>query len=135
MAANGKWGGFLIIVGLMLHAMFGANGMVIYRQKRDEMQTLQQEVERLQKENNQYADQIKSLIPIRRLSRRKLANSYTTLAVAKLSMSLPILRKSRLPVAPRNDPRRVDMRVDSSFRAHDGLPVIKFRGPSGVGKV
>ena len=35
--------------------------MVIYRQKRDEMQTLQQEVERLQKENNQYADQIKSL--------------------------------------------------------------------------
>jgi cell division protein FtsB len=51
----------LIIVGLMLHAMFGANGMVIYRQKRDEMQTLQQEVERLQKENNQYADQIKSL--------------------------------------------------------------------------
>src|SRR5260370_24188855 len=51
----------LLIVGLLLHAMFGANGMVIYRQKRAEMQSLQSEVERLQKENNQYVDHIKSL--------------------------------------------------------------------------
>jgi len=41
--------------------MFGANGMVIYRQKRAEMQSLQSEVERVQKENNQYVDQIRSL--------------------------------------------------------------------------
>ncbi len=51
----------LLIVGLLLHAMFGANGMVIYRQKRAEMQALQSEVERVQKENNQYVDQIRSL--------------------------------------------------------------------------
>jgi cell division protein FtsB len=51
----------LLIIGLLLHAMFGANGMVVYRQKRAEMQALQSEVDRLQKENNQYADQIKSL--------------------------------------------------------------------------
>src|SRR5260370_30208413 len=51
----------LLIVGLVLHAMFGANGMVIYRQKRAEMQALQTEVERVQKENNQYVDQIRSL--------------------------------------------------------------------------
>jgi cell division protein FtsB len=51
----------LTIFGLLLHAMFGANGMVVYRQKRAEMQSLQMEVERLQKENSQYADQIKSL--------------------------------------------------------------------------
>jgi cell division protein FtsB len=51
----------LLIAGLLLHAMFGANGMVIYRQKRDEIQALQTEVERLQKENSQYVDQIKSL--------------------------------------------------------------------------
>jgi cell division protein FtsB len=41
--------------------MFGANGMVIYRQKHAEVQSLQSEVERLQKENSQYVDQIKSL--------------------------------------------------------------------------
>jgi cell division protein FtsB len=51
----------LLIVGLLLHAMFGANGMVIYRQKRAEMQALQSEVERLRKENSQHVDQIKSL--------------------------------------------------------------------------
>lgn len=51
----------LLIAGLLLHAMFGANGMVVYRQKRTEMQALQSEAERLQKENSQYADQIKSL--------------------------------------------------------------------------
>jgi cell division protein FtsB len=51
----------LLIVGLMLHAMFGANGMVVYRQKRAEMEVLQTEVDRLQKENDQYAEQIRSL--------------------------------------------------------------------------
>ena len=51
----------LLIVGLILHATFGANGMVIYRQKRAEMQSLKNEVDRLQKENDQYVDQIKSL--------------------------------------------------------------------------
>ncbi len=51
----------LLIAGLLLHAMFGANGMVIYRQKHAELQALQSEVERLQKENSQYVGQIKSL--------------------------------------------------------------------------
>jgi cell division protein FtsB len=50
-----------LIIGLMLHAIFGANGMVIYRQKRAEMQTLQMEVDRLQKENAAHADHIKEL--------------------------------------------------------------------------
>jgi cell division protein FtsB len=51
----------VLIVGLLLHAMFGANGMVVYRQKRDELQALRQEVDRLQKENGQHVDQIKAL--------------------------------------------------------------------------
>lgn len=51
----------LLIVGVVLHAMFGANGMVVYRQKRAEMQTLQSEVERLQKANEEYAERIKLL--------------------------------------------------------------------------
>jgi cell division protein FtsB len=51
----------LLTVALLLHAMFGANGMVVYRQKRAEMQALQVEVERLQKENHRYVNQIHSL--------------------------------------------------------------------------
>jgi cell division protein FtsB len=41
--------------------MFGANGMVVYRQKHSDLQALQSEVERLQKENGEYVDQIKAL--------------------------------------------------------------------------
>jgi len=51
----------LLIVGLLVHAIFGANGMVIYRQKREEMKALQAEVDRLQKENTQDAERIKQL--------------------------------------------------------------------------
>jgi len=51
----------VLIVGLLMHAMFGANGMVVYRQKRAEMKALQSEVELLKKENTQHVEQIKSL--------------------------------------------------------------------------
>ena len=49
------------IVGLMLHAMFGANGFLAYRQKHTEMQSLQADVDRLQKENEESAARIKAL--------------------------------------------------------------------------
>ena len=38
--------------------MLGANGIVVYRQKRAEMQALESEVNRLQKENSQFAERI-----------------------------------------------------------------------------
>ena len=51
----------ILAVVLLLHAMFGANGMVVYQQKRGERLALQSEVQRLQKENDQYVDRIKAL--------------------------------------------------------------------------
>jgi cell division protein FtsB len=51
----------VLTLGLLLHAMFGTNGIVVYQQKRAEKVTLQSEVERLQKENDQYVDRIKAL--------------------------------------------------------------------------
>jgi cell division protein FtsB len=51
----------LLTLGLLLHAMFGANGMVVYRQKRAEMKSLEQDVDRVQKENDEYAERIKAL--------------------------------------------------------------------------
>jgi cell division protein FtsB len=41
--------------------MFGANGMVVYRAKRAEFQKLQSDIDRLQKQNDQYTQQIKAL--------------------------------------------------------------------------
>jgi cell division protein FtsB len=51
----------IFTVWLFFHVMFGANGMMIYRQKRTEYQSLQKEIDGLQNENDRYADQIKSL--------------------------------------------------------------------------
>ena len=51
----------LLTLGIFLHAMFGAIGMVVYRQKRAEMKSLEQDVERVQKENDEYAERIKAL--------------------------------------------------------------------------
>ncbi|MGA9528568.1 MAG: septum formation initiator family protein [Terriglobales bacterium] len=51
----------LLIVGVLAHAVFGANGMVVYEQKREEMKALQADVDRLQKENALEAERIKQL--------------------------------------------------------------------------
>jgi len=51
----------VLIVAVLLHAVFGANGIVVYRQKRDETHALERELERLRNENGRYVDQIKAL--------------------------------------------------------------------------
>jgi len=51
----------LLTIALLLHVTFGPNGMVVYRQKRTELKSLHHEVDRLQKENEQYAEHIKAL--------------------------------------------------------------------------
>jgi cell division protein FtsB len=55
-------GGILALTAwLFLHIMFGANGMVVYKQKRAEIDDLQKQVNSLRLENQRYNDQIKSL--------------------------------------------------------------------------
>ena len=51
----------MLAAGLLLHAMFGANGMVVYRQKRAELNSVQSDADRLQKENEEYVARIKAL--------------------------------------------------------------------------
>lgn len=51
----------IVTVWLFLHVMFGANGMVVYRQKSAEYRTLGREIDDLQKENDHYSGQINSL--------------------------------------------------------------------------
>lgn len=51
----------LAAASLFVHVMFGANGMVVYRQKRAEYQSLQKQIALEQKENDRYTQQIQSL--------------------------------------------------------------------------
>jgi cell division protein FtsB len=46
---------------LFVHVMFGANGMIIYKQKRIEYQSLQRRIALEQKENELYAQKIQGL--------------------------------------------------------------------------
>jgi cell division protein FtsB len=48
-------------VWLFLHVMFGANGMVVYRQKRTEYVNLQKDIQTLQNENKRYTEQVQAL--------------------------------------------------------------------------
>ena len=55
-------GGVLVLtVWLFLHIVFGANGMVIYQQKRAEIDDMQRQIHSLQQENDRYNNQINSL--------------------------------------------------------------------------
>lgn len=51
----------LLAAVLFVHVMFGANGMVVYKQKRAEFQSLQKQLAQEQKENEEYRQQIEAL--------------------------------------------------------------------------
>lgn len=51
----------VLAIWLFIHVTFGANGMVVYRAKRAEYQRLQKDIDRLQKENAQYTEEVNDL--------------------------------------------------------------------------
>lgn len=51
----------VLAASLFVHVMFGANGMVVYRQKRTEYQELQKQIVHVQQDNDRYNRQIQGL--------------------------------------------------------------------------
>ncbi len=51
----------LLAVTLFVHVMFGANGMVVYKQKRAEYQALRKQIDQVQHDNDRYTQQIQGL--------------------------------------------------------------------------
>lgn len=51
----------VLAISLFVHVMFGANGMVVYRQKRMEYQELRKKIDQVQQENDRYTQQIQGL--------------------------------------------------------------------------
>jgi cell division protein FtsB len=51
----------LMAVALFVHVMFGANGMVIYKQKRIEHDVLRKQIDQAQQENDRYTQRIQGL--------------------------------------------------------------------------
>jgi len=54
--------GVLVFAGLLfVHVMFGANGMIVYKQKRAEYESLQRKIVEQQKENDLYMQRIQGM--------------------------------------------------------------------------
>jgi cell division protein FtsB len=51
----------LVAASLFVHVMFGANGMVVYKQKRAEYEALRKQIVQVQQENDRYTQQIQGL--------------------------------------------------------------------------
>jgi len=51
----------LLAASLFVHVVFGANGMVVYRQKRAEYEALRNQNAQMQEENDRYTRQIQGL--------------------------------------------------------------------------
>ena len=51
----------VLTVSLFVHVMFGANGMVVYKQKRAEYETLRKQIVQVQPENDRYTQQVQGL--------------------------------------------------------------------------
>jgi cell division protein FtsB len=51
----------VLAASLFAHVMFGANGMVVYKQKRAEYEALRKQIVQVQQENDRYTQQIQGL--------------------------------------------------------------------------
>lgn len=51
----------VLAASLFVHVMFGANGMMVYKQKRAEYESLQKQIAEMQQENDRYTQQIQGL--------------------------------------------------------------------------
>lgn len=51
----------VLAASLFVHVMFGANGMVVYKEKRAEYQSLRQQIVQVQQENDRYTQQVQGL--------------------------------------------------------------------------
>jgi cell division protein FtsB len=51
----------VLAASLFVHVMFGANGMIVYKQKRTEYETLRKQIVQAQQENDRYTQQIQGL--------------------------------------------------------------------------
>ncbi|HEX5433100.1 MAG TPA: septum formation initiator family protein [Candidatus Angelobacter sp.] len=51
----------LLILVVAYHVLFGANGLLVYRQKRQQSRNLQEQIQRLQDQNGSLEQQIKAL--------------------------------------------------------------------------
>lgn len=93
----------VVAVSLFAHVVFGANGMIVYKQKRSEYETLQRQILEEQQENDRYAQEIEALKKddkaIEKEAREQLGyakpGEYVYVAPAPVKLATPVNRSAK----------------------------------------
>ncbi len=86
-------------VSLFLHVMFGANGMVVYKQKRAEFQCSASRLCRLQQDNDRYPAQVQALNTDRTAIEKEAREELSYVKPGRVRLCAPPLK---LKVVPSN---------------------------------
>jgi len=79
------------------HVLFGANGLVVYGQKRSESRQLQEQVENLKRQNEQISQQIRSLKSDPRAIEREAREQLKYVRPGEMVYTLPVKPESTGP--------------------------------------
>jgi cell division protein FtsB len=83
------------------HVLFGANGLVVYGQKRSESRQLQEQVENLKRQNEQISQQIRSLKSDPRAIEREAREQLKYVRPGEMVYTLPVKPEPAGPARPR----------------------------------
>ena len=94
------------LVGVVLaimayHVLFGVDGVVAYRQKRNESRQLQEQIEQLKRENERAEQQIKALKYDPQAIEKEARERLRYARPGEVVYTLPAARPSASPAAPR----------------------------------
>ena len=90
----------LALAGLVAyHAVFGANGMLVYQKKRSDYKALQKEVDHLQQNNQQLSDQIKALRTDRSAIEKEAREQLHYAKPGEVIYLMPAPRRAEAPPA------------------------------------
>ncbi|HEY6338169.1 MAG TPA: septum formation initiator family protein [Candidatus Sulfotelmatobacter sp.] len=93
----------VVAVSLFAHVVFGANGMIVYKQKRSEYESLRRQILEEQQENDRYAQEIEALKKddkaIEKEAREQLGyakpGEYVYVAPAPAKSATPVNRSAK----------------------------------------
>jgi cell division protein FtsB len=83
----------------MVHVMFGANGMVVYKQKRSEYEALQKQIARVRTENEKVAQQIQGLQSDKKAIEKEAREQLGYAKPGEYVYVAPVLAKPEVPVS------------------------------------
>lgn len=91
----------VLAVVMAYHVLFGANGVIAYRHKREESKDLQRQIETLQQENESIKKQIKALKDDPEAIEKEAREKLKYARPGEVVYTLPAARATASPASPK----------------------------------